>query len=209
MTAYLEAVKRWPDARYFGGAIRPWFGAGVPRWVKRNSTALASMLCLRDLGPVGRRFQAGEFPYGPNMAVRREALALASFDERVGRKGPEQMRYSETSLFLTLEQLGVPGVWVPAAKVCHHIPRSRANFKYFWDYYRSLGRSAVRLGIAGGPRSRWRLWAAGLRALTQICVRPGDWHRHLAGLAFMSGRQSESRLLARRCNASEFNGVER
>jgi glycosyltransferase involved in cell wall biosynthesis len=203
MTAYLEAVARWPDAMYFGGVIRPWFAADVPRWVKRNETALAGMLCLLDLGPVSRRLQSGESPYGPNMAVRRAALELASFSERVGRKGHEQVRGSEPSLFLSLEQLGVPGVWVPTARVSHYIPGCRANFKYLWSYYRGNGRGAARLGIARELHPRWRLWTATLKALAQICLRPKDWPRRVATVAWMSGQYSESRQLVLHRNAPE------
>jgi glucosyl-dolichyl phosphate glucuronosyltransferase len=190
MTAYLEAVKRWPNAGYFGGEIRPWFAAEVPSWVKRNQTALAGMLCLRDVGPVSRGFRPGEFPYGPNMAVRRRALALASFDERVGRKGHEQMRNSEHSLFWSLQEQGVPGVWVPGAQVYHYIPRRRANFRYLWNYYRGIGRSGVRLSGACGSHPRRRLLSAGLRALIRTCLRPRDWPQHVANVARISGQLS-------------------
>src|SRR5262249_41074503 len=158
-----------PDAGYFGGEIRPWFGAGVPHWVKQNQIALAGMLCLRDVGPISRRLGPREFPYGPNMAVSREALALASFDEQVGRKGDQQIRGSEDSLFRSLQQRGIPGVWVPAAKVYHYIPRSRANLKYLWNYYHQVGRRGVALSSAGKLHSHGRFLTAGLRMLTETC----------------------------------------
>ena len=194
MMAYLDALKLWPDARYFGGVIRPWFAVEVPDWVKRNQTELAGMLCSLDIGPVSREFPPGEFPYGLNMAVCRDALSLASFDERVGRKGHEQLRGSEYSLFRTLRRLGVRGVWVPAAEVRHYIPGCRANFRYLWNFYSGIGRSAIRLGDACELRSRRALWREGLKALMQICPRSSDWPRHIARVAFMSGQYYESRL---------------
>lgn len=208
MTAYLEAAKCWPDAGYFGGEIHPCFATAVPRWVKRNQTPLSGMLCLRDAGPVNRQFRPGEFPYGPNMAVRREVLALATFDERVGRKGHEQVRGSEDSLFRSLQQQGVPGVWVPAAKVSHYIPPYQANFKYLWSYYRGVGRSGVRLRGTGGRYPCWWLLTAGLGALTKTCLWPRDWPRHFANLAWRSGRFSESRQLALRRDTIEVDKAE-
>ena len=192
MLAYFEAVKRWPDASFFGGMILPWFTAEVPHWVKKNQTALRGMLCLIDLGMVSRKFRPEEFPYGPNMAVRREALAKASFDERVGRKGYEQLRDSERSLFLSLKQQDLSGVWVPDAKVYHFIPRRRATLSYLWNYYRGRGRSQVRLGRAREQHSAWHLWTAGMRALTDLGRRPSNWATHLSAIAFASGQYSES-----------------
>ena len=208
MKAYLEAARRWPGAGYFGGEIRPIFAAGVPPWVRRYQSALAGMLCLRDMGPVERRLRRGEYPYGPNMAVRRDALALASFDERVGRTGHQQVRGCEGSLLLSLQRQGVWGVWTPGAKIGHYIPPCRANAKYLWSYYYGSGRCQVRLGIICGVQSRSRLLSAGLRELAKSCRWPWAWPRHLATVAWMSGQLFELRELARRRNVVEADAVE-
>jgi len=200
MSAYLDAAQSWPAAQYFGGLVRPWFAAAVPRWVRRNQSALAGMLCALDIGPVSREFSRGEFPYGLNMAMRREVFTLASFDERVGRKGDAQLRDSETSLFLALERLGVRGVWVPGAVIAHYIPANRANLRYLWSYHHGSGRSAVRLDEVCGLRLPSRLWRGGLNGLIEASRRPTDWPRHLAGVARLSGRLYESWRLARARN---------
>jgi RimJ/RimL family protein N-acetyltransferase len=193
MRAYLEAADRWPDAGFFGGRIEPRYDPDVPRWAKRHEAELAGMLCLRDLGPVSRRLVAGEFPFGPNMAVRRNSLALASFDERVGRRGKEQTRGSERSLFLRLQQQGVTGVWVPQARVQHFVPRCRANLRYLWTYFHGGGRMDVRLtGIGVLPQRRApRLPMMVLRALVSMCWRPSNWPSHCAAFAWSYGRLSE------------------
>ena len=195
MRAYLEAGDRWPDAGFFGGRIEPRYAADVPGWVKRHEAALAAMLCLRDLGSVSRRLEADEFPFGPNMAVRRGALARASFDERVGRTGNEQVRGSETSLFVRLQQQGVAGVWVPRAKVQHAIPRCRADLRYLWRYSHGVGRTDVRLnGVGALPRRRGpHLPRIVLRALASMCLQPRNWPLHCASFARAHGRLSESR----------------
>lgn len=197
MTAYIDALKLWPDAGYFGGVVRPRFAVEVPNWVRRNQTDLAGMLCSLDIGPASREFRPGEFPYGLNMAVCREALRLAAFDERVGRKGHEQLRGSEYSLFRSLQRLGVPGVWVPTAEVRHHIPGCRASFRYLWSFYSGIGRSAIRLGDARELRSHRVLWTEGLKALMEIRPQAEDWPRHIARVAYISGQFHESRLALR------------
>ncbi len=195
MRAYLEAADRWPDAGFLGGRIDPRFSPGVPQWVKRHQGALAGMLCLRDLGSVSRRLEPDEFPFGPNMAVRRESLALASFDERVGRKGKEQVRGSESSLFMRLQEQGVPGVWVPKAKVHHNVPPSRATLRYLWNYFHGSGRAQFRLdGVGGLPQpTPPSLPRVVLRAVASMCRRPWNWPAHFADFAWAHGQLSESR----------------
>jgi glycosyltransferase involved in cell wall biosynthesis len=85
MTAYLDALKLWPDAGYFGGVIRPWFAVEVPDWVKRNQTDLAGMLCSLDIGPVSREFgpenspTVSIWPYAERCFLwRRSMSALAA-----------------------------------------------------------------------------------------------------------------------------------
>jgi glycosyltransferase involved in cell wall biosynthesis len=201
MTAYLEAGREWPDAGYFAGVIRPHFAAGVPAWVRRNQAALAGMLCLRDLGSAVRRLRRGEFPYGPNMALRREVLPARPFDERVGRKGDEQVRGGDSSLFLDLQRRKVQGVWVPRAKVDHVIPPCRADVEYLWSYYHGCGRAQVRLGVVCATYSRWRILGAALKEVAKSCVWWWVWARHVATVACLSGQLAELRQLAVRRHA--------
>lgn len=196
MRAYVHAARRWPEAGYFAGSIQPDFDVDVPRWVKRHQRALAGMLCLRDGGPTGRRLRNGELPFGPNMAIRRATLELASFDERVGRRGDDHVRGSETSLFQSLRQLGVFGVWVPEAKIRHYVPRCRATSGYLWSYYYGSGRTEVRLTLVCGVQSRWQLLQVGLKTLAGTFRRPLTWSRHLATVAWMSGHFTELARLA-------------
>jgi hypothetical protein len=162
------------------------------------------MLCLRDAGSVSRRLRPGELPYGPNLAVRREVLELASFDERVGRKADDNLRGSETSLFQSLWRQGVHGAWVAEAEVHHYIPQCRANSRYLWSYYHGMGRTEVRLTMVCRVQSRRQLLAAGMRTLAGTCRRPLAWPRHMATVAWMSGQFTELGRLAFR---SYLNGI--
>jgi glycosyltransferase involved in cell wall biosynthesis len=199
MTAFIEAADRWPDAGYFAGAIRPRFAAGVPAWVERNQAALAGMLCVRDLGSVERRLRSTEFPFGPNMAIRRTALARGSFDERLGRSGDRQVRGGESSLFWALRSDGIWGVWVPAATVEHYVPPSRASVEYLWSYYRGCGRAQARLAVLCGSYSRWHILSAPMWEVAKSGLWWWVWARHVATAAWLSGQMSElARLVTRR-----------
>lgn len=199
MTAYVAAARDAPHAAYFAGLIHPQFGAGVPAWVSRNQKALAGMLSWRDLGPHARELRRGEFPYGPNMALRRVLLRSDLFDERVGRAGDDQVRGSESSLFLYLERQGLRGVWVPGAMVHHYIPPSRANVGYLWRHYSGSGRTHVRLAVVCDALPLWRIPLAALKEMAKSCRWWWVWARHVATVAVLCGQLSElKRLLARR-----------
>lgn len=195
LRAFVDAAEAWPDALFFGGRILCRFAPDVPNWVKHHQTALAGMLCLRDLGPTARSFEPAEFPFGPNMALRREALGLACFDERFGLKGAEQVRGSESSVFWRLQQQGARGVWVPRALVHHYVPGTRANLAYLWRYFHGGGRMSVRLEDTYGipPQSRLPLARVVLRNIAAFCRRPAQWPSHVAALAWAQGRHVESR----------------
>lgn len=191
MASYLAAARRWPEAGYFAGAIRPRFAPGVPAWVQRDQAALAGALCLRDLGTVERRLRAAEFPFGPNMAVRRDALALGSFDERVGRRGSEQVRGGESSLFWALRARGVWGVWVPSALVHHYVPPERADVAYLWSYYCGCGRAQVRLALVCKLYPPHRILTAPLREIAKSVRWFWVGARHLATVGWLSGQVAE------------------
>ena len=208
MCAHLDAARQWPDAAYFAGAIHPVFADDVPRWVVRHQTALCGMLCARNLGSEGRALQLQEFPWGPNMAIRRAAFAHAAFDGTIGRIGHGQMRGSEDSFFRALERQGASGAWVPEAKVGHQIPRSRATIPYLWRYYHGSGRGAARLEHPSAPPwpRQVRLTVHGLRCLVSD---RREWPRHLADVARRTGMLVESRRLARGKAVSQGNDVEK
>jgi glycosyltransferase involved in cell wall biosynthesis len=194
MTAMRDGAARWPDATYFAGLICPGFAQDVPAWVQRHQAVLDGMLCARDLGPEPRMLEPGDYPWGPNMAVRRHAFARAGFDVRAGRIGKGQRRGSEGSLFTPLASQGATGAWVPAAKVTHFIPRARANVLYLLRYYFGIGRSAAQRRNPGPPplHAQRRILADDLRSLIR---HRREWPGRLAAVAWDAGRLLETRRL--------------
>lgn len=195
MSALVKAADDSPHHAYFGGAIRPLFEPGVPNWVKRYQSTLTGMLCTLDRGPETRSFTTSDFPYGPNMAVRREALCNAAFDENVGRKGNEQIRGCESSLFLALEKAGATGGWVPEAVVHHRIPANRATLGYLWKYYYGSGQYGVRMKFISDSFSRRNLFVRCAKSLVRMGMEPRRWPRHLTDIARAAGQYAESKRL--------------
>ena len=198
--AHVAAAGRWPGAAYFAGRVDAEFEEPPVRWITEQRGALSGMLCELDLGPDERRLAPDEHPVGPNMAVRRAAFAHADFDERLGLRGRDQIRGSETSLFRALSRQGAWGVWVPAARVRHRIAREQATWRHFWRYYRSTGRAIGRLDpdpCRATVALRARCWShVGLGIVKRAAARP-DWIAHLRHAAYLAGLIRESRVLRR------------
>ncbi len=193
LEAYVDAGERWPDASYFGGVIQPRFERSPPRWVEEQRSALVRMLATRDFGPIARPFAAGEFPFGPNMAVRADAFQIASFDERRGRRGNEQRRGSETSLLAKLADEGLQGVWVPEARVWHRVPVCRMTLRYFWRHYRGEGMDHFRYGRPLPDRALWRFLQLTSLALLWLGLGRTDWVQPMQRAANLGGQMREQR----------------
>jgi GT2 family glycosyltransferase len=99
-------------------------------------------------------------PIGANMAFRREAFARAGgFTDGIGRIGKIPLGCEETEFSIRLQQT-VPGaliLYVPDARVDHHVPASRAIPRYFaarcWAEGVSKALVAARVGTGDGLAS--------------------------------------------------------
>jgi glycosyltransferase involved in cell wall biosynthesis len=77
LVALYDASLAFPDANVFGGkiVINP---ERIPSWIA-NSYNLKTMLASeQDLGDSVRRFGDGQYPIGPNLAIRRRILEQKS-----------------------------------------------------------------------------------------------------------------------------------
>lgn len=193
LVAYAEAARQWPDAGYFSGAIRPRFAEDVPARIRNQQAPLSGMLCGLDRGPRARWLRRRQFPYGPNMALRREVLGALPFSEQVGRTGHEQVRGSESSLFLELQRRGVRGRWVPEAQVEHWISADRASASYLRGYYHGCGRAQVRLAFLCEAHPCGRIVIAALREIAKSLRWWWVPARHRATANYLRGQLHELR----------------
>lgn len=153
LAAYADAFRRWPDAGYFGGPIRPWYETPPPRWIVDNAAMLEGMLVVRELGCEERRFGRGEGPFGANMAFPMPVAKANPFDPAFGLVGNNSVRGDETQVIERLLKAGEFGVWTPTALVNHYVPAGRLTKKYLWHWHYGYGRCQVRHeGIPGARR---------------------------------------------------------
>jgi len=178
LAAYVDAFRRWPDAAVFGGPVTPRFMAPPPAWLERGWPIIADAFAARDLGPVPLAFDgADNMPYGANYAVRLDEQRRHPYDPRLGVKAGRIVLGEETRVVKALLASGLPGWWVPDARVEHRIPATRMTTRFLRRYYVGAGRTSSRVGPAeDGPtilgRPRW-VWKRAV--LSEVKYRWGRW----------------------------------
>jgi glycosyltransferase involved in cell wall biosynthesis len=206
LASYVRAAHRWPEAAYFGGPIEPWFAATPPDWAVANLTALQGMLVVRDFGAVEGPLPPGQYPFGANMAFRREVFVGRSFDPSLGRMAYQPLLGEETAFMAGLQGAGHLGVWVPTARLRHYVAAERLTRRYLWRYYHGHGRTCVRTDgfppgrlLGGVPRWLWSRYARSLgrSMLERLLGRPA-WVGSYQRAAQARGMIAECRALRER-----------
>jgi glycosyltransferase involved in cell wall biosynthesis len=175
--AYVEAFARHPEMVVAGGPALPSWEAEPPPWVLELASATWACLplALIDRGPEFQLVPDGHF-FGVNMAIRAQAL------RRFGGFRPElvgsaSVGSGEWGLLLAVRRGGLSIGWVPDARVCHRVPRSRMQPGYFerWSQLEAAARMferwhqaprgvrSITRDLARIVRSNWRLWARAAR----------------------------------------------
>lgn len=112
-----------PQVEATGGKIIPKFEGSEPNWL---TPYLSPLLSIQNLGdkpiPYGRR----KFPFGANMAFRKEVfLHYGTFDTDLGRKGESLAGAEEKDLLYRIKAAKKSIFYLPDAWVHHVIPEAR------------------------------------------------------------------------------------
>jgi len=127
----LAAFDADPRVGCVGGACVPVFDGERPRWL---SDRLLQFAGITALGPHAREARSSaEWPFGANMAFRRDVLAQAGpFPESLGREGATLLSGDEGPVIESVRRLGFT-VWLePSAIVDHSVPVERCTGRYYW-----------------------------------------------------------------------------
>jgi glucosyl-dolichyl phosphate glucuronosyltransferase len=127
-------------------------GAVVPDWESDARWLPDELLWVVGCTYVGHADTGGPIrnPIGCNMAFRRRELcAVGGFSAEFGKRGAAPSTCDETEACLRLERANGPGrlVFVPGARVRHHIPATRIG----WE---ALIRRCVSEGLSKGRLRR-------------------------------------------------------
>jgi len=179
LEAYAHFFTAHPSALAAGGAmVAHWEEGKRPRWMSRYTEALVASTI--DLGGRMRRFPAGRYPIGGNMAFRREVFErVGTFDTALGRTGALLLGGEEKELLGRVARVGGEIWWVPGASVDHLIPPSRTTDAYLRRQSRMVGVTARIVARASGGAGRALLreglkWCAtlALAAWFMLTLRP-------------------------------------
>jgi cellulose synthase/poly-beta-1,6-N-acetylglucosamine synthase-like glycosyltransferase len=144
----------WPDAikdafaapgvGCVGGACRPAFAADRPRWLSDRLLQLAG---ITRFGTERREPRSSaEWPFGANMAFRREALADAGeFSTALGRRGRVLLSGEDSNMVARVLACGWRVLLEPRAVVAHTVAAERCESGYWWRrlWWNGIGRAVA------------------------------------------------------------------
>ena len=144
LAAYQDAIRRFPDADYFGGRILPDWGQAKPRWSGDEPLPMIDgALVWFDHGAETRLAWTTEPPpFGASFAIRRrlsEKIGLFRVD--LGAGGMALGRGEETEFLVRARNAGAQGVYVGEALCFHAYDPRRLTLTALYRYGVSQGRS--------------------------------------------------------------------
>lgn len=185
LEAYLAAFQGSRVAAA-GGPVEPIFDGPLPDWLDDR---FLPYLSAWDRGPTVTPLRYNELPRGANMALRRALFAAyGDFLEQLGRKGESLRSCEEIELFLRLERGGEEILYLPAARVRHHVGTQRLTAGWMNARFAAQGFSEA---IIDWRHARIRGLRTGLARVAKFARREGtdvmaDALRH-AGRGYRRG----------------------
>lgn len=170
-----------PQVLGVGGTIEPRWVAGQPDWFPEEFHWVVG--CTYQGMPEHRRTQnqAWEACFavrnliGCNMSFRRELFEMVGgFRDGVGQVGKSMLRCDDTEFCIRAQQAMSEGIFLhnPKAKVYHHVPEARGEWRYFRRrcYTEGLAKAQISqlVGSHDGLSSEWTYT---LRTLPQGVAR--------------------------------------
>lgn len=163
LTKLSKAFDKYPACNVFGGRVEV-DRERVPSWVLRSHNLAGLLTSLHDKGESDTKYGWGDYPFGPNMAVRQTVLAGVEkpWPEDMG-PGTQQPVGDETAF---LRRVSSPGandrLYVPGAVVSHDVETENVKLRgaiprcyYAGKAHGSLGWPVVLAG--GSSEGFWRL----------------------------------------------------
>jgi GT2 family glycosyltransferase len=165
--ALLRAFGR-ADVGCVGGTCRAAFTAARPRWLSDRLLQLAGITRFGEQAREPR--SSAEWPFGANIAFRREALAEAGpFSTGLGRRGRSLLSCEDSDIVARVLKCGWRAWLEPAAIVDHTVHAERCRPGYYW---RRLWWNGVSRAVNPSARVALRLLAAvPLRLIMWAAVR--------------------------------------
>ena len=144
LAAYLDAIRLFPDADFFGGRILPDWGNAKPRWIGDEPLPLIDgLLVWFDHGAETRLLGTTEPPpFGASFAIRRRLFEkIGLFRTDLGTGGMGLGRGEETEFLMRARDSRAQGVYVGEALCFHAYDPRRLTLAALYRYGIACGRS--------------------------------------------------------------------
>lgn len=136
--AWLNFFEQHPEAAGGGGKIHVQFDDPRPKWM---SHFLLPLLGHHDLRSTTKPYPPGKYPFGGNMAIRRDVFdQYGTFDTELGRKGKQLFASEEKEFFNRLPR-NANIFYVPRASLKHRVNSQRLTPRYIKKQALGLGKS--------------------------------------------------------------------
>lgn len=180
--AYQQAAASVPAADIFGGEVRPLVPAEAPSWLRDPGFAFAIPAFAR-YAPRDDAGYVDALPFGPNYAVRRNAIGDICFDAAIGPNAGAYVMGQESRFLTRLQARGARAYFVADAAVAHRIREDQIQMDWLLRRCRNAGYSTYRHRIESGALrpdglAQLRLWL--------------KWQRNRLG-ARLGGHRGEAR----------------
>lgn len=149
------AIAERPDCNVFGGRIDVDLDS-VPDWVRRSFNLMALLTGLHDRPNRELRYGRAEYPFGPNMAIRRSLIAgvAAPYPEHLGPGTRFPVGDESAFLMAFSPPEARDRLFVPSARVVHQVEADSTDFLGALRRCCDAGIVSGRLGMpAEGPSS--------------------------------------------------------
>jgi len=138
---HLEAFETDTTVLATGGPIILEWPDGRPSWLPEEHD---SMYAALDLGSEPQTFAGPPFPFGANMAIRRDAFdAVGRFSVDLGRRDTNLVSGEERDLLERVHTAGARIIYIPLVPVIHHVLPDRTRWRWLLRRFFDQGRSKV------------------------------------------------------------------
>jgi glycosyltransferase involved in cell wall biosynthesis len=208
LAAYVEAVRRWPEAALFAGLVTPEYETPPARWIIDSEPFLGDKCFARrnyGMKPLPLSVGDGRLPVGCNFAVRAMEQRAVRYDVELGYKPGGFLAGEEDDVARRLLNAGASGRWVPEAMIVHCIGQERQTIRYLTKRFTGLGEELALLRdrsgalaaqadrgaplVFGAPRWLWRRYAEGWMRyrIHRLISPPSIWLKHLEACSYVRG----------------------
>lgn len=147
--AYVAGIEKHAEAAVFGGPIEPEFEVPPPPWMRQTWPMISRYYAIKSM-PEETSIHTGNLPKGANFAIRTDVQRRYSYNPAEGRRGDVLFSGDESTVIRRVLNDGGTGVWVPEARVRHHLPARRMTLQYLRRTVRDSGKQAALRRIAVG-----------------------------------------------------------